>query len=91
MPTLSRLIQPLLLVALALPPLALAHDHDEDNIPEGAHVSPEPLDSILWWHIFSMVAAFGIIFPAGMVLGIVRSRWHVPVQVLGTVIAVMGW
>lgn len=38
-----------------------------------------------------MVASFGVIFPIGMVLGIVRSRWHVPVQVLGTAIAVMGW
>ncbi|KAL7276822.1 hypothetical protein RUND412_000163 [Rhizina undulata] len=68
------------------------HDHDEaENIPEGSVISPDPLDSILWWHILAMILAFGIIFPTGMVLGIVRSRWHVPVQVVGTVVAVMGW
>ena len=26
-----------------------------------------------------------------MVLGIVRNRWHVPVQLAGTVIAVLSW
>ena len=35
--------------------------------------------------------AFGVIFPLGMVLGIVRSRWHVPVQVVGTALAVVGY
>ena len=34
---------------------------------------------------------FGIIFPTGMVLGLVRSRWHVPVQVAGTVVAIPGY
>lgn len=54
-----------------------------------------------------MGLAFGIIFPTGMVLGvcitrmvhclnltspqIVRSRWHVPLQTVGTVIAVLAY
>jgi len=58
-----------------------AHYHDGGDVPEGFVISPEPLDSILWWHICTMIAAFGILFPTGMVLGIVRSRWHVPLQV----------
>lgn len=79
------------LLSLSSGALVAAHDHHEDGIPEGSVISPDPLDTILWIHIFAMVASFGVIFPVGMVLGIVRSRWHVPVQVLGTAIAVMGW
>ncbi|KAA8911146.1 hypothetical protein FN846DRAFT_897785 [Sphaerosporella brunnea] len=70
---------------------AAAHEHHGENIPEGAVVSPDPLDSILWWHICTMIVAFGILFPIGMVLGIVRSKWHVPLQVVATVLALMGW
>ncbi|KAI0159960.1 hypothetical protein GGR52DRAFT_563728 [Hypoxylon sp. FL1284] len=35
--------------------------------------------------------AWGVIFPLGMVLGIVKSRWHVPVQVAGTALAILGY
>ncbi|KAK0727522.1 hypothetical protein B0T26DRAFT_694839 [Lasiosphaeria miniovina] len=35
--------------------------------------------------------AFGLLFPLGMVLGIIKSRWHVPVQVLSTLIALLGY
>ncbi|KAI9807273.1 MAG: hypothetical protein M1833_000016 [Piccolia ochrophora] len=48
-------------------------------------------DTILWIHILIQILAFGIIFPSGMVLGIVRSRWHVPVQTAGAVIAILGY
>ncbi|KAK8067292.1 hypothetical protein PG997_014039 [Apiospora hydei] len=37
------------------------------------------------------MVAWGVIFPAGMVLGIVKSRWHVPVQSLGGVLALLGY
>jgi hypothetical protein len=70
-----------LLLLAAAAHLSAAHEHHGENIPEGAVVSPDPLDSILWWHICTMIVAFGILFPIGMVLGIVRSKWHVPVQV----------
>ncbi|RPB05704.1 hypothetical protein L873DRAFT_1661934 [Choiromyces venosus 120613-1] len=90
--SLHRRYLPLILLSIGtrLVPAA-AHDHHGEGIPEGEAVSPDPLDSILWIHIFTMISAFGIIFPFGMVLGIVRSRWHVPVQVLGTALAVLGW
>lgn len=68
-----------------------AHEHHDDKIPDGQAVSPDPLDSILWIHIIIQTVAFGLIFPTGVVLGIVRSRWHVPVQVVGSVLAVLGW
>ncbi|KAK5164439.1 hypothetical protein BJ546DRAFT_451480 [Cryomyces antarcticus] len=68
-----------------------AHEHHDDKIPEGAAISPDPLDSIVWTHILIQIFAWGILFPTGMVLGIVRSRWHVPVQSLGTVLSVVGY
>lgn len=70
---------------------ALAHEHHEENIPEGEVISLEPLDAILWTHIFIQSTAFGLILPTGMVLGLVRSRWHVPVQIFGTASAIVGW
>ncbi|KAF2226118.1 hypothetical protein BDZ85DRAFT_75918 [Elsinoe ampelina] len=68
-----------------------AHDHHGDEIPEGQHITQDPIDSILWTHILLQTFAWGILFPLGMVLGLVRSRFHVPVQVLGTVLAIVGY
>ncbi|RFU24457.1 hypothetical protein B7463_g11873, partial [Scytalidium lignicola] len=70
---------------------AAAHGQHTNNLPEGQYMSEDPIDSILWTHILLMMLSFGIIFPAGMVLGIVRNRWHVPVQVLGTVISIVAY
>ncbi|CAI7589797.1 unnamed protein product [Penicillium pancosmium] len=69
---------------------ALAHGGHE-AVPDGEAISLEPIDSTLWVHMILMGFAFGIIFPLGMVLGIVRSRWHVPVQIVGTIIAVLAY
>lgn len=71
--------------------MADAHEHHGENIPEGEAISAEPLDTILWLHIALQTLAFGLIFPTGMVLGIVHNRFHVPVQILGTCIAIVGY
>jgi hypothetical protein len=71
--------------------MAFGHEHDEGNIPEGEAVSADPIDTTLWVHIFIQMLAFGILFPVGMVLGIIKSRWHVPLQVLATAIAILGY
>jgi hypothetical protein len=55
-----------------------AHEHDEELTEEAAQAA---VDSILWVHIFLQAAVWGILFPIGMVFGISRSRWHVPLQV----------
>ncbi|KAL2384566.1 hypothetical protein RJZ90_001879 [Blastomyces dermatitidis] len=68
----------------------LAHG-DHSQLPEGQVISGDPLDSILWIHIILMTVAFGLIFPTGMVLGITRSRWHVPVQIVGSIIAILAY
>ncbi|KAH1655352.1 hypothetical protein KXX16_007720 [Aspergillus fumigatus] len=78
------------LVAFLLASSVVAHGGHE-SVPEGAAVSKDPIDSTLWIHMILMGFTFGIIFPLGMVLGIVRSRWHVPLQIVGTVIAVVAY
>ncbi|KAK1779889.1 hypothetical protein QBC45DRAFT_123029 [Copromyces sp. CBS 386.78] len=78
-------------LAASFIPMASGHDHHEDQIPEGATISVDPLDTTLWLHIFLQTFVFGILFPTGMVLGIIKSRWHVPLQVLGTALAVVGY
>ncbi|KAK9459320.1 uncharacterized protein V1516DRAFT_506867 [Lipomyces oligophaga] len=70
---------------------AVAHDHDAVDIPEGEYISVEPIDSILWAHIAIMMISFGLCFPVGMVLGLNRHRFHIPVQVFGTVLAIAGY
>lgn len=71
--------------------MASAHDHSSTHIEDGQTISVEPIDTTLWIHIFIQMLAWGVIFPLGMVLGIVKSRWHVPVQVLGTALSIVGY
>ncbi|OAL51001.1 hypothetical protein IQ07DRAFT_508243 [Pyrenochaeta sp. DS3sAY3a] len=77
--------------ALLLSAVATAHDHHTDNIEEGHAISQDPIDSILWIHILIQSLAWGVLFPTGMVLGIIRSKWHVPVQTLGSLLAIVGY
>ncbi|KAF2272293.1 uncharacterized protein EI97DRAFT_437048 [Westerdykella ornata] len=70
---------------------ARAHEHHGEGIPEGKFISDDPIDSILWTHILIQIVAWGILFPTGMVLGIIRSRWHVPVQTTGAVLAILAY
>ena len=67
----------LLLLCLAATP-ALAHEHDDDISEDELNA---PVDAILWIHMFLQASVWGFLFPVGMVLGLSRSRWHVPLQV----------
>ncbi|KAI0847151.1 hypothetical protein F5Y00DRAFT_241848 [Daldinia vernicosa] len=87
----SSSLLPTFLLVLAALPMASAHDHSSTHIEDGQAISVDPIDTTLWIHIFIQMFAWGIIFPLGMVLGIVKSRWHVPVQVLGTALAIVGY
>jgi hypothetical protein len=51
----------------------------------------QPIDTMLRLHIYFQIFVWAILFPTGMVLGITRSRWHVPVQSLGTVLTLAGY
>ncbi|CAL3971151.1 unnamed protein product [Diplocarpon coronariae] len=79
-----------LAVLLSMAGLGRAHG-DMSHVAEGEYVSKDPIDAILWIHILLMMLSFGIIFPTGMVLGITRSKFHVPVQVLGTLIVIPAY
>ncbi|PFH62621.1 hypothetical protein XA68_12873 [Ophiocordyceps unilateralis] len=61
------------------------------KISAGESVSKEPIDTVLWVHIFVQTFAYGVVFPIGMVLGMTKSRWHVPTQIFGSVFAVLGF
>jgi len=65
---------PALLLGLGVP--VVAHGNHEEIEAQNA-----PVDALLWIHIFLQASVWGILFPAGMVLGMTRSRWHVPLQV----------
>ena len=74
-------IVPKSVILLVLPfivTLVHAHGHHDELSEEETHA---PVDSILWIHMFLQAAVWGLLFPVGMVLGITRSRWHVPLQV----------
>ena len=66
------------ILCLSLIQVSLAHSHSDSLTEEEAN---SPVDAILWIHIFLQAAVWGVIFPIGMVLGLSRSRWHVPLQV----------
>ena len=66
------------LTLLVLAGSVLAHEHHNEISEEEQKA---PVDTILWLHIFLQAAVWGILFPTGMVLGLSRSRWHVPLQV----------
>lgn len=67
-----------LATVLAAAPSVLAHGHHAELTEEEMNA---PVDAILWIHMFLQCAVWGVLFPIGMVLGITRSRWHVPLQV----------
>jgi hypothetical protein len=83
-----------LFVAVCLAATTLAHDHHHggaSKIQDDETVSKDPIDAILWAHIFIQITAFGVIFPLGMVFGMSKSRWHVPTQALGSALAAAGY
>ncbi|KAI8333030.1 hypothetical protein BC941DRAFT_380615 [Chlamydoabsidia padenii] len=75
-------------------PSASGHGHSHNLDPalfEDFAATSEPLGTIMILHIFCMVLAFGILYPLGMVLGLAKNRWHVPVQILATAIFIVGY
>ncbi|EGN97018.1 hypothetical protein SERLA73DRAFT_185298 [Serpula lacrymans var. lacrymans S7.3] len=86
MPKLSTL--PTFLSALVLTAVVVsAHEHHDELSEEEATA---PVDTILWIHMGLQALVWGILFPVGMVLGITRSRWHVPLQSAGFALTIAG-
>ncbi|KAM0791544.1 hypothetical protein ACM66B_005992 [Microbotryomycetes sp. NB124-2] len=78
-----------LLAAVSVIDSVVGHaHHDEDMGPyEDNFLNDEPIDATLTWHIGIQALCWGLIFPAGMVLGITRHRLHVPLQTLGVLLS----
>ncbi|KDQ61912.1 hypothetical protein JAAARDRAFT_525818 [Jaapia argillacea MUCL 33604] len=73
---------------LALAALSvLAHEHHDELTEEEANA---PVDAVLWIHMFLQAGVWGVLFPVGMVLGMTRSRWHVPLQSTGFALTFAG-
>jgi len=47
--------------------LVAAHEHHDEELPPGQAITFDPVDGILWTHIFFMTLSFGVLFPTGMV------------------------
>ncbi|EJD54357.1 hypothetical protein AURDEDRAFT_79231 [Auricularia subglabra TFB-10046 SS5] len=78
---------PRAVIALTLVTLAVAHDHHEVSEADAS----APIDNVLWAHIALQMALWGLLWPLGMVFGITRSRWHVPLQATNFVLTAAGY
>lgn len=65
-----------------------AHEHHDELSEEQANA---PVDSILWIHMILQALVWGVLFPTGMVLGLSRSKWHVPLQSAGFALTAAGY
>ena len=74
-------LQAALFLASTLIFYARAHPHHDQPSEEQSNA---PIDVILWLHMIVQASVWGVLFPIGMVLGITRSRWHVPLQVFSS-------
>ncbi|GJE98791.1 Ytp1 domain-containing protein [Phanerochaete sordida] len=83
-----RTLLPAAAAVLSLAAAAAAHEHHEHLDEEAQN---KPVDAILWIHIFLQMAVWGVLFPTGMVLGLSKSRWHVPLQSVGIALTLGGY
>ncbi|GEM09740.1 integral membrane protein [Rhodotorula toruloides] len=86
----GRVVVTLVLISLILGVAAHEHHEVETGPYEQNFTNDENLDSVIKWHIAIQIFCWGLLFPAGMVLGITRSRFHVPLQSLGIVLTLSG-
>ncbi|KAH8114554.1 hypothetical protein DFH11DRAFT_228665 [Phellopilus nigrolimitatus] len=87
MAALARLSLLLAVLCTVVPPV-LAHAHHDELTEEEKNA---PVDAVLWIHMALQIAIWGFLFPIGMVLGISRSRWHVPLQSAGFALTTAGY
>ncbi|BGO91546.1 hypothetical protein NBRC10512_003205 [Rhodotorula toruloides] len=87
---LGRVVATLLFISFTLGVAAHEHHEVETGPYEQNFTNDEDLDSVIKWHIAIQIFCWGLLFPAGMVLGITRSRFHVPLQSLGIVLTLSG-
>ncbi|KZO89921.1 putative membrane protein [Calocera viscosa TUFC12733] len=82
-----RQIPSTLLLLVVAASTAYAHEH-----ADAAAIDPTvPIDTITWLHVALQAFVWLVIFPAGMVLGMAKSRWHVPLQCAGLALTTAGY
>lgn len=62
------------------------HHHTAEQIDTGL-----PRGNLIFVHAGLQALAWGLVFPIGMALGLKKSRWHVPCQVLGLCMTGAGY
>ncbi|KAF4610575.1 hypothetical protein D9613_007093 [Agrocybe pediades] len=77
-----------LLLLTCLIAYVAAHEHHDEVSEEEMKA---PVDKILWLHMLVQGIVWGVMFPIGMVLGLSRSRWHVPLQATGYALTIGGY
>lgn len=78
-----------LLLGAATAALVYAHGgHSSVNIEEE---KKKPVSSVLWTHIALEALAWLVLFPLGMVLGLVRHKLHVPVSGAAVALSLIGY
>ncbi|KAI5477202.1 integral membrane protein [Pseudohyphozyma bogoriensis] len=91
-PTILRNLVTLVLGLLLFATFVSAHEHHDEEAAwndDNPFTNDEPIDEILKWHIGIQMTAWSG-FCVGMVLGINKSRWHVPLQSLCCVLTFCG-
>ena len=63
----------LLLVLAMCCSFVASHEHHEE-LPDGQAITFDPVNSILWTHIFLMSLSFGVLFPTGMVTSVIFKK-----------------
>ncbi|KAF8323202.1 hypothetical protein DL93DRAFT_2128685 [Clavulina sp. PMI_390] len=69
---------------------ARAHDHHDDEVMSEENLA-KPIDTILWMHVLVQIIAWGFMFPIGMVLGLAKSKYHVPLQATTFALTIGGY
>ncbi|WVF72001.1 hypothetical protein IAT40_006812 [Kwoniella sp. CBS 6097] len=81
-----RTIQRVAAVLLLCAACTLAHEHHPV-----AEIDPQvPIDGYIYFHGALQTFLWGISFPIGMVLGLSKSKYHVPLQATNTVLVFVG-
>lgn len=62
------------------------HHHTADQIDTAL-----PRGNLIFLHAGLQALAWGLVFPIGMALGLKKSRWHVPCQVVGLCMTGAGY
>ncbi|WWC69246.1 uncharacterized protein I206_103183 [Kwoniella pini CBS 10737] len=78
----------ILYVSLVLLCATYAQAHEHHNITQ---IDPEvPIDGKIYFHGALQTFLWGISFPIGMVLGLSKSKYHVPLQSINIVLVFVG-